>query len=188
MKEQRMRKAAGMLAALSLVIPAGILVTAPAGAATPTTKCKKLVGVQHFNPALPKIGSTQQVTSKTTATATISGCVGGGVTSGKVVTTPGKYHGNCQTLVFAKKGTVTKGTAKITWNNKKTSNVATTLTSLSAPGTASPKLKLVTKFVKGLFAGHTSTTTITATAPKGSCTSTGLKQFNFKNTSPITSK
>jgi hypothetical protein len=183
-----MRKAAGVLAALSLMIPAGILVTSPAVAATATTKCKKLAGVQHFNPALPKLGSTQQVTSKTTATATISGCVGGGVTGGKVVTTPGKYHGNCQTLVFAKKGTVTKGTAKITWSNKRTSNVATTLTSLSSPGTASPKLKLVTKFVKGLFVGHTSTTTITASAPKGSCTSKGLSLFNFVNTAPITTK
>jgi hypothetical protein len=183
-----MRKAAGLLAALSLVIPAGILVTSPVGAATPTTKCKKLSGTQHFNPALPKIGATKQVNSKTTATAKITGCVGGGVTSGKVVTTPGKYHGNCQTLVFAKKGTVTKGKAKITWNNHKTSNVATTLTSLSNPGSTNPKLKLVTKFVKGLFAGHTSTTTITASAPKGSCTEKPLSLFNFVNTAPITSK
>jgi len=183
-----MRKAAGVLAALSLMIPAGILVTTPASAATPTTKCKKLKGTQHFNPSLPKLGSTKKVTSKTTATATISGCVGGGVTSGKVVTTPGKYVGNCTTLLSQKKGTVTKGTAKITWNNTKTSNVATTLTSLSSPGTANPKLKLVTKFVKGLFAGHTSTTTITASAPSGSCTSKNLSLFNFVNTAPITSK
>ena len=70
-----MRKAAGVLAAVSLMIPTGILVTAPAGAATPTTKCKTLKGTQKFNPAL---GPT-------------------------------------------KKGTVTKGTAKITWNNGKTS-------------------------------------------------------------------
>jgi hypothetical protein len=183
-----MRKAAGVLAALSLLIPAGILVTSPASAATATTKCKKLKGTQHYNPALPKLGSTQQVNSKTTATATISGCVGGGVTSGKVVTKPGKYHGNCQTLLSTKKGTVTKGAATITWNNHKTSSVTTTLTSLSAPGTAKPKLKLVTKFVKGLFAGHSSSTTITASAPSGSCTSKPLSLFNFVNTAPITSK
>jgi hypothetical protein len=183
-----MRKAAGVLAALSLMIPAGIMVTTPASAATPTTKCKKLKGVQHFNPGLPPIGQAKQVTAKTTATATISGCVGGGVKSGKVVTKPGKYHGNCTTLLAAKKGTVTKGAATITWNTHKTSKVTTTLTTLSAPGTAKPKLKLVTKFVSGLFAGHTSTTTITASAPAGSCTSKPLTSFNFVNTSPITSK
>jgi hypothetical protein len=183
-----MRKAAGVLAALSLMIPTGILLTTPAGAATPTTKCKKLAGTQKFNPALPKLGQTKKVTAKTTATAKISGCVGGGVKSGKVVTTPGKYVGNCTTLLSQKKGTVTKGTAKITWNTGKMSNVATTLTSLSSPGTANPKLKLVTKFVKGLFAGHTSSTTITASAPSGSCTSKPLALFNFVNTSPITSK
>jgi hypothetical protein len=183
-----MRKAAGVLAALSLVIPVGILVTVPAGAATPTTKCKKLAGTQHFKPALPKLGSTKQVNAKTTATATISGCVGGGVKSGKVVTKPGKYHGNCATLLSEKKGTVTKGSAVITWSNHKKSNVKTTLTSLSNPGTASPKLKLVTKFVTGLFAGHTSTTTITASAPKGSCTAKALSLFNFKNTARITTK
>jgi hypothetical protein len=183
-----MRKAAGVLAALSLMIPAGILVTTPAGAASATTKCKKLKGVQHFKPSLPALGQTKQVTAKTTATAKITGCKGGGVTSGKVVTAPGKYHGNCTTLLSAKKGTVTKGKAKITWSNKKTSNVATTLTSLSGPGTANPKLKLVTKFVKGLFAGHKSTTTITASAPSGSCTTKNLALFNFVNTSPITTK
>ena len=76
----------------------------------------------------------------------------------------------------------------IKWNNNKTSNVATTLTSLSNPGSASAQLKLVTKFVKGLFVGHTSTTTIKASAPSGSCTSKGLSRFNFVNTAPITSK
>jgi len=42
--------------------------------------------------------------------------------------------------------------------------------------------------VKGLFVGHTSTTTITPSAPSGSCMSKGLSQFSFKNTAPITSK
>jgi hypothetical protein len=180
-----MRKAAGVVAALSLAIPAGILVTMPAGAATPTTKCKKLTGVQRYNPALPKLGQSKKVTAKTTATAKITGCVGGGVKSGKVVTKPGKYVGNCTTLLSTKKGTVTRGKATITWSNNKKSNVATTLTTLSAPGSASPKLKLVTKFVKGLFAGHTSTTTITASAPKGACTTKNLALFNFVNTAPI---
>jgi hypothetical protein len=183
-----MRKAAGLIAALSLIIPAGIMVATPASAAGQVTKCKKLAGTQHYNPALPPLSSSKVVTAKTTATATISGCLGGGVRSGKVTTTPGKYHGNCKSLLATKKGTVTKGTAVIKWNTGKTSNVATTLTSLSNPGSATPQLRLVTKFVKGLFVGHTSSTTIKASAPSGSCTSKPLSLFNFVNTTAITTK
>src|SRR4051812_30656249 len=173
-----MRKAAGILAALSLVIPAGIMVATPAGAAGTVTKCKKLAGVQHYNPALPPLSQpTKMVNAKTTATATISGCLGGGVRSGKVTTTPGKYHGNCKTLLATKKGTVTKGTAVIKWNTGKTTNAATTLTTLSAPNSPNPQLRLVTKFTKGLFAGHSSSTTIKATAPSGACTSKPLALF-----------
>jgi hypothetical protein len=183
-----MRKALGLLFAASLLVPVGIIATSPAGAAAKLPTCKKLSGVQTYTPGLPKIGDPKKVNSTTKATATISGCTGGGVTGGKSTSTPGKYKGNCTTLLSAKKGTVTHGTSTITWSNNKKSTVATTLTSLSNPGSASPQLKLVSKFTAGQFKGTTSTTTIKATAPAGSCTKKPLTKFNFVNTKPFTNK
>jgi hypothetical protein len=165
-----------------------VIASSPAGAAAKLPTCKTLKGAQSFKPGLPKLGDAHQVTSTTKATATISGCTGGGVTGGKTVSKPGTYKGNCTTLLSAKKGTVTKGSSTITWSNHKTSTVATTLTSLSAPGSASPQLKLVSKFTAGLFKGTSSTTTIKATAPAGSCTKKPLTLFNFVNTKPFTNK
>ena len=59
-----MRKAAGLLCALSLLVPVGIVVTGSAGAATPTTQCKTLTGKQTYTPALPVITSSATVNTK----------------------------------------------------------------------------------------------------------------------------
>jgi hypothetical protein len=183
-----MRKALGFFFAAALLVPVGVIATSPAGAAAKLPTCKTLMGVQTFKPGLPKLGDPKKVTSTTKSTAKITGCTGGGVTGGTTVSKPGTYKGNCTTLLSAKKGTVTKGSSTITWSNHKTSTVTTTLTSLSAPGSASPQLKLESKFTVGQFKGTTSTTTIKATAPAGSCTQKALTQFNFVNTKPFTNK
>ncbi len=179
-----MRKAAGLLFAISMLVPVGVLAAAPAGAAgTPT--CKTLKGTQTYTPSLPKIGNSTKVNSKTLANATLGGCVGGGVTSGKSVS-KGTYVGNCTTLLGAKVGTVTKGTAVITWSDKKTSTVATTLKSLGKATAKGTPLQLSSTVTKGEFLGLKTTVKIVAKAPAGSCTSMNLSKFDFQNSGPFT--
>jgi hypothetical protein len=182
-----MRKAAGVLCALALVVPVGVVTMNSVGAATPTTQCKTLTGKQTYTPALPLISSTKVVTSKVSSTSKIGGCVGGGVTSG-TATASSTYKGNCKSFA-AGLGKPTKGTASIKWSNGKTTSVQTTLTSKSKPG-ASPVIAiLVSKFVSGQFSGHTSTVTLKATGNAGAktCISAGLSFFNFVNSGPIKS-
>jgi hypothetical protein len=182
-----MRKAAGLLCALTLLIPVGIVATGSAGAATTTTQCKTLTGKQTYSPSLPKLGASNKVTSTVSSTSKIGGCVGGGVTSG-TATAKSKYVGNCTTFA-AGLGKPTKGTASIKWSNGKTTSVQTTLTSKSKPGTSPVIAVLVSKFVSGQFAGHTSTVTLKATGNggKNTCISTPLAFFTFVNSGPIKS-
>jgi len=179
-----MRKAAGLLVACSLLVPVGAMVAGSAGAAaSATTSCKALSGKEVYSPALPKLGTSTKVTSTVTTASKLTGCVGGGVTSANVAS-KSTYIGNCTTFL-AGFGKPTLGTAKITWNTGKTSTVATTLTSITKAGVNPALAKLVSKFTTGLFAGHTSTVTIKATAATGSCTKVGLAGFTFVNSGPF---
>jgi hypothetical protein len=182
-----MRKTAGLLCALALVVPVGVMTMSTVGAATPTTQCKTLTGKQTYSPALPVITSSKVVTSKVSSTGRIGGCVGGGVTGG-TTTANSTYKGNCASFA-ASFGKPVKGTASIKWSNGKTTAVATTLTSKSKPGTSPVIATLVSKFTSGLFSGHTSTVTLKATgnAGKGTCISAGLSFFTFVNSGAIKS-
>jgi hypothetical protein len=184
-----MRKAVGVLCALSLLIPVGMMATGSAGAATPTTQCKTLSGKQTYTPALPAISSSATVNTTIASTSKIGGCVGGGVTSGTATSKSTMKNYNCKVFA-ANLGKPSKGTASITWSNGKTSSVQTTLTSTSKPGTSPVIAILVTKFVSGQFAGHTSTVTLKATGNAGAktCISAGLSFFTFVNSGPIVSK
>jgi hypothetical protein len=185
-----MRKAAGLLCALSLLIPVGVIASSVAGAAaSPTTQCKTLSGKQTYSPALPVITSKATVNTTIASTSKLGGCVGGGVTSGVATSKSTMKNDNC--ALFAKNfGKPTKGTASIKWSNGKTSTVATTLTSKSKAGTSPVIAVLVSKFTAGLFAGHTSTVTLKATGNAGAktCISAGLSFFTFVNSGPIVSK
>lgn len=180
-----MRKVAGVLLAASLMLPAGAMIGGPAGAAAANTTCKTLTGKQTYTPSLPKLGVATKVTSTVASTSKLGGCVGGGVTSG-TVTAKSKYVGNCTTFV-AGFGKPTKGTATIKWNTGATSAVATTLTSKTKPGTSPVIAVLVSKFTGGLFAGRTSTVTISALSAGGAktCISLPLVSFTFKNSGPF---
>ena len=180
-----MRKVVGVLFAASLMLPVGAMIGTQAGAATATTVCKTLTGKQTYTPSLPKLGVATKVTSTVASTSKLAGCVGGGVT-GATVTATSKYVGNCTTFV-AGFGKPTKGTATIKWNTGATSAVQTTLTSKTKPGTSPVIATLVTKFTGGLFAGHTSTTTISAVSAGGTktCVSLPLVSFTFHNSAPI---
>ena len=185
-----MRKISGLLAALALLVPAGVMAAvAPSGAAAakgPT--CKTFTASVSVSPALPKIGSSAIVTATVKTTGKIGGCTGGPVAgvTGAAVATVYKYKGNCTTLVNNKGGTVIPGTSTLTWSNHKTSTILTTTTQTSKTGATPIILKLVTKITKGQYAGTTNTTNVKETAPPGTCTTTGASKATLTGFGPAT--
>jgi hypothetical protein len=184
-----MRKGAGLLAALSLLIPAGILVAGPVGAAnTVLPKCKSLSGTQTYKPGLPPTSSNATVKPTTTTVANITGCTGGGITSGKSSgTLKAKTATNCK-MLFANAGKPAPATpATIRWSNGQTSTTSNVLTVTGVNKSGQLTAKLVSKYVAGLGKGHTSTIQLVATPNKGWCSTTTLNKVTFKSTS-ITTK
>jgi hypothetical protein len=183
-----MRKGAGLLFAMALLIPVGVMAANPVGAAAPKgPTCKTFLANVVTTPGLPKIGLSTKVNATVKTTGKIGGCTTMGVT-GATISGSYKYNGNCTTLLSGKGGKVTPGPSSLAWSNHTTSTTLTTLTLVSKP-TANPLvLKLVTKITKGEFVGATSTGTVKATSPKGSCTTapgakttlTGSGTFVFK--------
>jgi len=182
-----MRKGLGLLFAISLCLPVGVLTAGSAGSAVNTVlpKCKAFSGTQTFVPALPKSGDSHKVKPKTTTKLTITGCTGGGITSGKsngvqTATTAT----NCNTL-FAnagKPGKPTTGT--ITWSNGQTSQTSNVLTVTGASKDLKTlNAKLVTTYTGGLGKGKKSTATVVATPNSGWCTKVPFKSTTFKSTS-----
>ena len=174
-----MRKVAGTLFAVALALPIG-LAASPAGAAAGTT-CKTSAGEATFSPPLPKIGSTTLVKTVLTATGTLSGCVGGGVTGGQVRTVSAKSSGsNCSTQVANK--TISKATETIVWNTKQTSTIAITLSPVK--GKPSTNKAVSGTVTSGLFKGLHQTGLTVFTPATGSCTTTTLASVTYKNGKP----
>jgi hypothetical protein len=182
-----MRKAAGLLFAMSLLIPIGVIAAGPAGsAAAKGPTCKTFTAAVTLSPSLPKVGSSAIVTATVHTNGKIGGCTGGpvaGVTGG-VVATVYKYKGNCTTLVTGKGGTTILGTSSITWSNKKVSTIATTTLQTSKTGATPIILKLTTKVSKGQYAGTTDITTVKETAPAGTCQTTGASKATLTGFGP----
>jgi hypothetical protein len=183
-----MRKAVGLLFAVTLLASVGLVATSSVGAATKSPTCKTLKGSQAYKPALPIISSKTVVTSTVTIKSTIGGCTGGpiaGVTGATSLTTS-KYKGNCLSLISHKGAT--KGTAVLKWSNGKTSNITTSLVTNSKPGASPVLATLTSKIVKGQFAGTTTTVKIKAVPPTGACTKKPLTGYSFVNNGGFTQK
>jgi hypothetical protein len=150
------------------------------------TSCKTSTGTASFKPGLPVSGSTQKVKPTVTVkNAKVTGCKGGGVTSGKYNSTDKfKTATNCDTLLSgAPAPHPPTGTLTTTWNTgaKSTGNVTL------QPVTGQPTQTHVTgKVSSGLFKGLTLNATISFAAKKGDCISTPLTQVSFKLVSPLT--
>ena len=121
-----MRKVLGLLCAVALILPVGVIAATSAGAAnTVLPKCKALNGTQTYTPGLPPISSNQLVKPVTKTNLKITGCTGGGITSGtsnsSVKATTGT---NCKKLIAnaGKPGAATKGVIK--WSNGQTSTTS----------------------------------------------------------------
>jgi hypothetical protein len=184
-----MRRGLGLLFAISLVLPVGVMTAHSAGAAGTLPKCKSFTGTQTYNPGLPPLSSSTKVKPKVTTHLTIKNCTGGGITGGKSDgSQTSKTATNC-TVLFSnagKPGAPTTGTIK--WFNG-TKQVATSQTSnvLTVTGTTtdgkSLKAKLVTHYTGGLGKGKVSTAQVIATPNSGWCNTKPLSKVNFHSTS-----
>jgi hypothetical protein len=180
-----MRRGLGLLFAISLVLPVGVMTAHSAGAAGTLPKCKSFTGTQTYAPGLPPLSSTQKVKPKVTTNLTIKGCTGGGITGGKSSgSQTSKTATNC-TMLFAdagKPGKPTTGTIK--WSNGATSQTSNVLT---VHGTTtdgkSLKATLVTTYTGGLGKGKKSTAQVIATPNSGWCNTKPLSKVNFHSTS-----
>jgi hypothetical protein len=178
-----MRKVGGMLAVATMLLPIGLLAS-PAGAASGVV-CKTATGAATFSPALPKAGAATKVKSTITITgAKLGGCTGSGVTSG-VLNAKLNFGvaSNCSTLMAGANAAI-KGTEVITWNTKKTSTVALTLTGLKNPTQTSATGAVST----GQFKGLKQSGNLQYALPTGGCTNGGLAKVTFKQLTAIVIK
>jgi len=175
-----MRRIAGVLFAVAMVAPIG-LVASPAGAAAGAT-CKTISGTAAFSPGLPPV--TAKTTAKPTVTiknAKLGGCTGG-VTSGTLsATLKFGIANNCKTLI-AGATTNTSGTATVVWNNKTTSTIALKLVGVKGKPTQTTIPGTVTT---GAFKGSKSSGTVVYTIAGGQCTSKPLTSVPFKQVTSI---
>ena len=114
-----MRKSFGVFVAVATMLSM-VVMTAPSGAAAATPTCNSAAGTFKFTPSLPASGG---VLANLSSAGTVTGCAGGGVTSGKTVftqTTKSTTKSSCATLAKPT-GKPTVGKFVVTWNNGKTS-------------------------------------------------------------------
>jgi hypothetical protein len=177
-----MRVPMKFLMAAALVVPAGMLVASSpvvAGAAGGTT-CTGTSGVATFTPALPKVGSSATVTPIVTIKgAKVTGCSGGGVTSGTIKSKI-TFHDptNCQMLLNGTKpANPPTGKITTTWNTTQVSVAKVKLLTVSGQPT---QTHVVGKVVSGLFVGLHVDQTLSFAPKTGDCVNTDLSQVTFK--------
>ena len=176
----RLKKLYGLGLAVALMAPVGVLTANPAGAAGGTS-CKTQTGTATIKPGLGTTKKDQTITAVTN----ISGCVGGGVKSGKGTAIVKVKKGDCAGL--AKTGQHMAINETIKWNTGKTSTVVGTSTTGPKVGQAT----ISAKVTKGLFVGKKLSTVVSFTPAKGggSCTNASpLKKLTIKGVKPLVIK
>ena len=179
-----MRKGLGLLFALSMLVPVGVIGAGSVGAATNTKlpTCKSLGGTQTYTPGLPKRGVATLVKPVTKTDIKITGCTGGGITSGVSTSSSKATKGtNCDALFAAAGKPATPSAGTIKWSNGQTSTTSNvlTVTGLTPTGVTA---KLVSKYTAGLGKGKTSTVLVNAVLNKGWCATAALTKSTFKST------
>jgi hypothetical protein len=113
-----MRKTLGLLCAVAMMLPIGVLTAGPAAAA-PIITCLHAKGTFKFTPPLPASGG---VKSTLTAQGSVYSCTGKGGSSGKTSfkSNPPTTKSTCSTLAHPNPAG-TKGTLTIKWVNGKVS-------------------------------------------------------------------
>ena len=173
-----MKKLGVLTMAIALMAPL-VFIANTAGAATLVT-CAKPTGSVAF---VPGLGATPKIQT-TTFTLPVTGCKGGGVTSGSSKgSAKGTTKSSCGTFAAAGK-TITKVT--ITWNTKKTS-AATLTTTVSISGKTGITATVSGRISAGLFVGKTLKTKVGITIPKNVCTDAApLKKATLTGLAPVT--
>ncbi len=153
-----MRKTIGVLCAAALLLPVGVMTASVADAGPTTPTCSAAKGTFKFTPPLPASGG---VITNLSSAGTVTGCSGGGVTSGKTTftqTVKSTTKSSCATLAKPT-GKPTTGLFVVTWNNgKKSTAKAFNVTQLKNPIT---NATTTGKITSGLFVGKTITGTVT---------------------------
>jgi hypothetical protein len=179
------RKAASVVLATAIALSTGVVAAAPAGAAK-VAGCQWVKGSGAFKPGLPKSGDKTKV--KPTFSINPAGlgeCSGGGVSRGTLVATlKAGVAGNCNTLNRFVDLKFT-GTAKITWNTKATSRIATAKMT-PVPHPQFKRMKLTGKVTAGKFVGKKLTSEFNITPAVGGCRTDGLTKVNIRQAHPLT--
>jgi hypothetical protein len=179
-----MRKGFGLLIAVALCLPVGVISASSAGAAnTVLPKCKSLQGTQTYSPGLPPTSSNTLVLPTVKTNLTITGCTGGGIKSGKSTgSQKATTKTNCKKL-FADAGKPAKPTkGTIVWSNGQKSTTSNVLTVTGLKGTKI-LATLVSTYTGGLGKGKKSTVKVEATPNAGWCTTKPFTKSTFKSTS-----
>jgi len=177
-----MKKFYAAAAALAMVVFAGAIATAPAGAAAAVVTCAKPSGFVTFTPGLSSTPAFQT----TKFNLPVKGCTGsGGVKSG---TSSGSSKGTKKStcLSFATAGSqTTKVTIKWTPTSKGSSTAS--LATKVVPGAKGTITATVSgKITAGTFKGKTIKTEVKVVVPPGACTSKPLKKATLTGLAPLT--
>jgi hypothetical protein len=186
-----MRKLLRLLVVMVVMAPISVLAVQHAGAAAdPGTDCAHTSGTATFNPGFAKVDNTHPEANERkitiTAVGTVTGCSGGGVTSG---TTKATIHindeTNCNELLHVKDtpenpeeaGSNPTGVLTTTWNTHQTSTANITLSPV--PGqTTQTHIHGVGS--AGLFKGLTFDVTVSFTPKTGDCFTKDLTAVTYK--------
>lgn len=166
---------------LAVATAASLLMVAPSGAAAPQTTCKTLNGTVTITPGL---GLTPQA-QKATAKGNLGACTPKAKTGGSgVITATLKLPANSSCAGLATGKQTLKATAKITWKNKKTSNV--TFNAVTGSGNTATVATITGKITKGLFANRPVTSAFKVTPKAGENCTVGhpIAHLTFKQTKP----
>ncbi len=167
-----MRKSLGLLCAVAMMLPVGIIAAAPAGAAGHLT-CKKVGGTVTWKPPVP-LSTTKKVKSNITIRATFKGCSGTPkVTSAKlaVPVIRGTSKQNCSTYISQPSVITQKKPTTITWNNHRTSKTGPLKLKPAGLATYTASARIA----KGQFKGKKLTVTASFAPTNGGCTTKNLK-------------
>jgi hypothetical protein len=167
------RAATAAALVLSVVIVAG-----PAGAAVGTS-CKVSIGRATIAPGLSSVPAVQTIT----ATTTLSGCTGGGVTAGTGRATLKLGATDCTGL--AKGASKEALTETVTWNGRKASTF--TGTTLSGTGARVLQATISGTVTVGLFKGSRVSTTFAYSVNRGETCSktTAITGLSIKGLKPF---
>ncbi|MCU1452500.1 MAG: hypothetical protein JWN46_646 [Acidimicrobiales bacterium] len=187
-----MRRPISLLFASVLILPMVALTSSASEAAADAgTSCARSAGAATFSPGLWKLqppaqAELHELAQTINATGTITGCVGGGVTSG-TLTAAFKVDdpANCNTLLSVDAALPpTTGTIAVSWDHGRSSTVAVTLKSVTGKPTQADIVGTVAS-TSDTFRGLHVAERINLTPEPGGCSTKNLQHVTYKEVTPL---